>query len=113
MAGDPAAAYDAWYATPLGSASHRIEAALIDELAAPRPGERALDAGCGAGIYTAWLAGRGLAATGLDVDPRMLAAARRKAPEATLVEGDVTRLPFADGEFDLALAVTVAMRAEP
>jgi len=107
VAGDPAAAYDAWYATPLGSASHRIELSLVAELAAPRAGERALDAGCGTGTYAAWLAGVGLDVTGLDRDPRMLAAARLKAPGAAFAEGDVASLPFADGEFDLALAVTV------
>ncbi|MCC6223999.1 MAG: class I SAM-dependent methyltransferase [Thermoleophilia bacterium] len=103
---DPAS-YDAWYTTPLGSAAHRLELALVEALAAPVPGERALDAGCGTGVYTAWLAGRGLAVTGADADPAMLAVARARVPEATLVEGDVTALPFADGEFDLTLAVTV------
>jgi ubiquinone/menaquinone biosynthesis C-methylase UbiE len=102
-ADDRAAAYDAWYTTPLGAAAHRIELALIAEAARPRPGERALDAGCGTGIYTTWLSGLGLNATGLDRDPAMLAAAAGKAPAARLVEGDVGRLPFADGEFDLVL----------
>lgn len=104
---DPAAAYDAWYATRLGAAAHRIELALVLELALPDPGERVLDAGCGTGIYSALLSERGLEVTGLDPDPHMLAAARLKAPVARLVEGDVTRLPFADAEFDLALAVTL------
>jgi len=103
---DPAT-YDAWYATPLGGATHRIELALVTGLASPRPGERALDAGCGTGVYVAWLAAQGLAVTGLDADPRMLAVARARVPEASLVEGDVTRLPFPDGEFDLTIAVTV------
>jgi len=43
--------------------------------------------------------------TGLDLDPAMLAAARTKAPGAQLLAGDATALPFAEGEFDLALAV--------
>ena len=106
-AGDRAAAYDAWYRTPLGAAAHGIELALVAEAARPRAGERALDAGCGTGIYTAWLAGAGLEVTGLDRDPAMLAAARKKAPAARLVEGDVSRLSFGDGEFDLVLAVTL------
>ncbi len=103
---DPAA-YDAWYRTPLGAAAHRLELALVEELAAPVPGERALDAGCGTGVYTAWLAGLGLVVTGADADPRMLAVAGARVPQATLVGGDVTELPFADGEFDLTLAVAV------
>lgn len=100
-------AYDAWYATGLGRAVLDIERATLDELARPEPGERALDAGCGTGAFTTWLAGLGLETVGLDRDPSMLAVARRKLPQTRFVEGDVTRLPFADGEFDLALAVTV------
>jgi ubiquinone/menaquinone biosynthesis C-methylase UbiE len=102
-----AAAYDAWYETPLGRAPHQIELALVERLAQPVAGETALDAGCGTGIYTAWLAERGLELTGIDVNPGFLEAARRRAPAARLVEGTVTRLPFADGEFDLTLAVTL------
>ena len=59
-----AATYDAWYETPLGAAAHRIEAAVVEQLARPLRAERAIDAGCGTGIYTAWLAGRGLSGTG-------------------------------------------------
>jgi ubiquinone/menaquinone biosynthesis C-methylase UbiE len=99
--------YDAWYRTPLGAAAHRIELATIEQLAEPRAGERALDVGCGSGTYSAWLAERGLVVTGVDRDPRMLAAARRRAPSASFREGDLTALPFAAGEFDLAVAVTV------
>ena len=99
--------YDAWYETALGAAAHRIELRLIGELAEPEAGERALDVGCGTGIYTAWLAEQGLAVTGLDRDPATLIAARAKAHAARLVEGDATALPFAEGEFDLAVAVTL------
>lgn len=107
MTAHSAAAYDAWYQTRLGAAAHRIELALIDRLARPRPGEQALDAGCGTGIYTAWLAGRGLRVTGADHDPVMLAAAAAKAPAAQLVQADATALPFPDQTFDLTLAVTL------
>jgi SAM-dependent methyltransferase len=103
---DRARAYDAWYETAIGATAHQIELRLIAELAAPERGERALDVGCGTGIYTAWLAEEGLEVTALDRDPAMLAAARAKAPGARLVEGDATSLPFAGDEFDLALAVT-------
>jgi ubiquinone/menaquinone biosynthesis C-methylase UbiE len=102
-----AARYDAWYATPLGAAVDLAEWRAVAELSSLRSGERALDAGCGTGIYTRRLLEHGLEVTGVDTDPEMLVAARLKAPEARLLEVDVTRLPFADGEFDLALAVTL------
>src|SRR3990172_8994046 len=66
---DRARAYDAWYETGLGAAAHQIELRLVAELAAPVPGERALDVGCGTGIYTAWLAAPGLDVAGLDPRP--------------------------------------------
>ena len=69
MSADRASAYDAWYGTPLGEASHRIELALVESLVQPQAGERALDAGCGTGIYTAWLVEHGAEVTGLDIDP--------------------------------------------
>ena len=81
--------------------------AAVEAFAEPRAGERALDAGCGSGVYSAWLAGQALAVTGVDRDPEMLAVARRRTPSGIFHEGDPTALPFADGAFDLAVAVTV------
>jgi SAM-dependent methyltransferase len=107
MPADRAAAYDAWYETPLGRAADRIEREVIDELAAPSRGERVLDAGCGTGRHAARLAELGAEVTGLDADGESLDAARAKAPRGTFVQGDITRLPFVDAGFDLTLAVTV------
>ena len=107
MSIDKAATYDAWYATPLGSAAHALELAVVEELTQPRVGERALDVGCGTGIYSAWLVSRGLEVTGVDHDAVMLAAARRNAPQVAFLEVDATALPFADSEFDLVLVVTL------
>jgi len=76
-----------------------------------RPESRALDIGCGAGFSTCRVAATVRDAWGIDQDPRLLAAASRRAEEAclanvTFVEGsvtvaeDVARLP--EGYFDLA-----------
>lgn len=102
-----ASAYDAWFQTPLGSAIEAAESGAVLELAAAHDGERALDAGCGTGIYARGLAERGLQVTGVDEDAEMLDAARRKVPSASFVRADVTALPFADDSFDVAVAVTV------
>ena len=48
-----------------------------------------LDAGCGTGRVALELSRRGRAVTGVDLDPRMLEVARRKAPGLPWVEGDL------------------------
>jgi SAM-dependent methyltransferase len=48
-----------------------------------------LDAGCGTGRVAIELGRRGRAVTGVDLDPAMLEAARRKAPGISWVEGDL------------------------
>ena len=61
---------------------------------------RVLDVGCGNGMYLRELRARGIRATGCDLSFGMLAA----AAHPTLVNADVTRLPFDDGVFDVVLA---------
>jgi ubiquinone/menaquinone biosynthesis C-methylase UbiE len=68
-----------------------------------RRGAHVLDAGCGTGISLEPLMARGLRLTGIDPSAQMLAVARKAAPQATLVEGRVEALPFADASFDAAL----------
>lgn len=48
-----------------------------------------LDAGCGTGRVAIELARRGLDVVGVDLDPQMLASARRKAPHLSWVEADL------------------------
>jgi ubiquinone/menaquinone biosynthesis C-methylase UbiE len=67
------------------------------------PVERALDVGTGTGLGASVLATRfpGAEVVGVDVSPDMLEQARRLVPGLTFVEGDASRLPFGDAEFDL------------
>lgn len=51
-----------------------------------------LDAGCGTGRVAVELARGGIEVVGVDLDPSMLATARRQAPEVTWVQADLTRL---------------------
>jgi SAM-dependent methyltransferase len=70
------ATYHAWYETPHGAWIAGRELVLLDDLLRPKPGESVLDVGCGTGYFAGALAARG------------------------------EDLPFADGAFDYALAVT-------
>lgn len=69
----------------------------------------ALDAACGTGRYTEYLAGRGHQVIGVDSSPDMLAHARTRVPNADLRQGDLHLLPVPDDHVDIvvcALALT-------
>ncbi|WP_344872319.1 methyltransferase domain-containing protein [Nonomuraea antimicrobica] len=68
------------------------------ELLGLRPGDRAVDVGCGAGRAVAELSGRKVAAVGVDVSEEMIAVARERTPDADLRIGDAGDLPLPDGE---------------
>jgi SAM-dependent methyltransferase len=90
------------------AAAASIEALLDwEEAERSRPLGRALDLGCGRGLYTSELARRGWEAVGIDYVPRAIDAANRRAVSgATFVVGDVTGLAPADlGMFDFFLDV--------
>ncbi len=80
-------------------------------LAAPKPGERVLDIGCGSGTTTLALAARVGPmgeAIGIDISGPMLAVARRRAAEtsarARFIEADATDYGFEPESFDLAFS---------
>jgi SAM-dependent methyltransferase len=73
--------------------------------AAPCPGRRILDVGCGTGHTTLALAARGAEVAGLDMTEEMLALAREEASRQGLAVrfelGFAEDLPFPDGSFDV------------
>lgn len=75
---------------------------LLGELA----GRAVLDVGCGSAPCARWLATQGARVVGLDLSAGMLRHAVRAACDTgisvPLVQADATRLPFAEGSFDLA-----------
>lgn len=72
-----------------------MDAALLAAAVESSPGQRVIEAGCGAGAVLMQIAGRrpGVALTGLERDPAMAALARENAvlnsADARIVEGDV------------------------
>jgi SAM-dependent methyltransferase len=79
---------------------------VADDVAAAAPaGARVLDVGCGPGHLAGRLADRGLAVTGIDLDPTMVELARRRVGgRAEVAMANVAALPFEDGSFDLAVS---------
>lgn len=82
-----------------------------------RPGERLLLVGCGTGLDLDFVP-PGVAVTGLDLAPAMLARARARADRlghsAVFFEGDARALPFPAASFDVAiLHLILAVAPEP
>ena len=71
-------------------------------------GQRVLDVGCGTGVVAITAARCGATVTALDLTPELLERARESAEIAGVkvdwYEGDVEKLPFRDGEFDVVLS---------
>lgn len=78
-----------------------LDLAMVDAfVAAVRPGGRVLDAGCGAGRMSRYLADRSVAVEGVDLSPGMVAMARRDHPDLRFDVGSISDLPYDDGSFD-------------
>ena len=74
------------------------EAPGLRALVPPIAGRRVLDAGCGGGRTSAWLAELGAAVVGIDVSPELVRLARERLPSATFSVGDLAEpLPFENG----------------
>jgi len=89
---------------------HRWWKRRLIRLAAPRPGERALDLCCGTGDIVMALSRRGVNSIGLDFTEAMLSIAQRRkaalpAGESSgrlrFVAGDAQELPFQNDSFDM------------
>jgi len=67
-----------------------------------RSGDRVLDGCCGTGDFALESRRLGATVTALDFSPGMLEIARQRDPGITWVQGDLTALPFPDGNFEAA-----------
>jgi SAM-dependent methyltransferase len=90
----------------LAESGHDIHGEATFCAALLEPAARILDAGCGTGRIAIRLTELGHYCTGVDVDPSMLAVARRDAPTQEWLLGDLARLDALglNPDFDLAVA---------
>jgi len=102
---DPASGYDAFAASYDHVDNSLIETeeppmrGLLDTL----PVGRVLDAACGTGRYTAYLAELGHTVSGMDVSAGMLRVAAQKTSDASFAGGDLNALPVATDSHDAAV----------
>ncbi len=80
---------------------------IVARLGGFTPGARIADLGCGSGVFTGLLSRRGYNCTGVDLSPKLIRIAREAHPGIDFQEGDIERLPFADGSFDGVLLAGV------
>lgn len=103
------------YAQFMGRFSEPLADQLV-ELAEVAAGQRALDVGCGPGALTARLVDRlGVSAVAaIDPSESFVAATGARFPGLDVRSGVAEALPYADGEFDVALAqLVVHFMADP
>lgn len=80
-----------------------LDLAMIDAFATAVTASddpRVLDAGCGAGRMSRYLADRGCLVEGVDLSPGMIAMARRDHRDLNFTVGSLTDLPYADEQFE-------------
>ncbi len=96
-----------WFPT----GSDRLRRELVNGLDLA-PGMGVLELGCGTGLATRHLVSEGAALTAIDSAPTMLAAARRRVPEARFIEGDLLDR-IDEGPFDRLVCSFVLHELDP
>jgi SAM-dependent methyltransferase len=103
------------YARFMGRFSEPLAVPFV-ELAQVRPGQRALDVGCGPGALTAQLVDRlgAESVSAVDPSPSFVAAAHARFPGADVQTAAAEQLPYPDDAFDAVLAqLVVHFMADP
>jgi SAM-dependent methyltransferase len=99
------AGYGAWAPTydTTPNPLTRLEETVVRELIDRVPPGRALDAACGTGRHTRYLAAKGHRVVGVDGSAAMLAVARAQLPGVEFRTGDLAALPAQTASADLAV----------
>ena len=77
------------------------------------PGQQVLDLGCGPGHTTAYLTSLGLAATGVDISPKMIALAQQHFPQSRFAVGNLLGLDYPSSEVAGILAFYCIVHLTP
>jgi SAM-dependent methyltransferase len=96
--------------TPAGRVRARRRAELFVERCALAPGKRALELGCGTGVFLSQVAPCGAHLHGLDLSQDLLAKARVQLTGAANVRldcGNAEQTPYRDGSFDAVYGSSV------
>ena len=86
-----------------GNGLFDYEEPIVHAIVDPLPPGSALDAACGTGRHSAYLAARGHRVIGVDSSPDMLDRARVRVPHAQFRIGDLHQLPLPDDHVDLVV----------
>jgi SAM-dependent methyltransferase len=104
-------AEDVWFwGSPAGRRRADRRAELFVEHGALGPGKRALEYGCGTGVFLEKVARCGATIHGIDVSEDLLAKARERlagVPNVVLDRGNAEALPYPDGHFDAVYGSSV------
>ena len=100
--------YDLWYESAEGAMYDHFEKKAISKYLPPNVrGMKLLEIGCGTGHWSQFFNECGFGVTGVDVSERMIEIAQNKRiPDASFQIADGQSLPFGDGSFDVAAAIT-------
>jgi SAM-dependent methyltransferase len=95
-----------------GNALLEIEQPIVRGILDELPAGVALDAACGTGRHTAYLAELGHRVIGVDSSAEMLGVARKKVPDGQFHQADLDSLPLADDSVDLVVCAIALSHVE-
>ncbi len=100
--------YDNWYESAEGDMYDRLEKRAVAHLLPKNTyGKRLLDVGCGTGHWSEFFSEQGFTVTGVDISRKMINIAYEKSiRDSSLIIADAHNLPFQNGCFDVAVAIT-------
>jgi SAM-dependent methyltransferase len=88
--------------------AHLVQTTLVPAvLEGTQLGRRVLEIGPGPGLTTEVLAETAPELTAIEIDPTLAKATRHRVPAVRVVQGDATRMPFADATFSAVVCLTM------